>query len=305
MTTELELKYLISAEAAEQLPNLIRPVARIIHSDESKLLNAYFDTADNWFRQHDFGLRSRQKQGQFEQTIKLAGKQHGALQMRPEYNLACAGVIPDLAKFPAEIWPKDSADIVDISQLQQNLIELFRTDFTRKRWLLELEDKTQIELVYDFGQVLAADKAQQISELELEFISGDAKQLFVLARHLIQHLSLQTGWLSKAARGYQLRQGSALSLPADIGQDLLQQITALQQAEACFIQQKSADALQFCYQALIAIAGSLHNHERLQPWYEVAMSLADMAKEDASILGSEQYNLLLLALSEYLFSIIE
>lgn len=301
MTTELELKYSISTEAAGQLAVLAGQIATVVQADEAKLLNAYFDTPAKWFRQHDMGLRTRQIQQQFEQTIKLAGKHHGALQMRPEYNVPCAGVIPQLADFPAEIWPEDGNSRSSIAQLQQELMELFRTDFIRKRWLLQLDDGSKIELVYDLGQVKVGERSQPISELELEFISGDARHLFTLARHCIRHLPLQTGWLSKAARGYQLCQGQGLKLPADIGKDLWQQVTALQQAEACFLQQQSSAALQFSQHALTAIAGSLHNIEELQPWYEVALALAGMVRDDAKVLGSEQYNLLLLAVSEYLY----
>ena len=302
MTTELELKFLISTEAAEQLPALVAEIATIVQTDENKLVNAYFDTAENWFRRHDFGLRSREKNGQYEQTIKLAGKHHGALQMRPEYNLPCAGVVPQLAAFPLEVWPEDTANKAAIAQLQQSLIELFSTNFIRKRWLLQLEDETKVELVFDLGQVIAGGNSQAISELELELISGEAKHLFIIARHLMRHLAMRTGWLSKAARGYQLYQKQSLALPTAIGKDLLQQITALQQAEACFLQQQSAAALQFIQQALTALAGSVHNIKALQQWYDVAMVLAKMVQDNASVLESKQYHLLLLAVSEYLFT---
>ncbi|CAM5223318.1 CYTH domain-containing protein [Alishewanella longhuensis] len=65
------------------MPELLQVYATPATAGAQQLLNAYFDTADNWFRRHDMGLRTRQKQGHFEQTIKLAGEQHGALQIRP------------------------------------------------------------------------------------------------------------------------------------------------------------------------------------------------------------------------------
>ncbi len=71
-----------------------------------QLLNAYYETDDLWFRRLDAGLRTRLKKGQFEQTIKLSGQQHGGLHLRPEYNLPCASVWPELSAFPAEIWPQ-------------------------------------------------------------------------------------------------------------------------------------------------------------------------------------------------------
>ncbi|WNO60116.1 CYTH domain-containing protein [Rheinheimera sp. MMS21-TC3] len=302
MTTELELKFSISTEAAEQLPALASEIATIVQTDEAKLVNAYFDTKENWFRQHDFGLRTRKKNANYEQTIKLAGKHHGALQMRPEYNLACSGVIPQLAAFPIEVWPEETANKTAIAQLQQSLIKLFSTNFIRKRWLLQLDDNTKVELVFDLGEVIAEGKSQPISEVELELISGEAKHLFIIARYLMRHLAMRTGWLSKAARGYLLYQDQALTLPTTIGNSLLQQITALQQAEACFLQLQSSSALQFIQQALTAVAGSVHNIKALQQWYDVAMALAKMVQDDASVLESKQYNLLLLAISEYLFT---
>src|SRR5690606_21603810 len=121
MSTELELKYLLPATGLGSLVQLIPQLGELQHSEHNALLNAYFDTADNWFRRHDMGLRSRLKQGRYEQTIKLAGSQHGAMQMRPEYNVPCEGVVPKLDAFPAEIWPTQT----DVPQLQQQLTELF------------------------------------------------------------------------------------------------------------------------------------------------------------------------------------
>lgn len=297
MSTELELKFLMTADAVSLLGKVLNTQARVSHTAEHQLLNAYFDTDDKWFRQQDMGLRSRQKNAKFEQTIKLAGKQHGAMQMRPEYNVSCAGVVPQLSAFPAEIWPADT----DITALQQQLTELFRTDFYRKTWQLQYPDGTEIELAYDCGQVIAGDKQQPIAELELEFIRGDAQQLFVLARQLIQQLPLRTGWLSKAARGYYLRSGQPLSLPAEIGGTLAQQLNSLQQAEACFSQQQESPALKCAVQALTAIAGAVHEIDGLQQWHKVALTLADMLQNEPQVFASEQYNMLLLALTEHLY----
>src|SRR5690606_30163825 len=125
MSTELELKFAMPAQLLPQVVALLPQLGQVQQHDNSKLLNAYFDSADNWFRRHDMGLRTRLKRGRYEQTIKLAGAQHGAMQMRPEYNLPCSGVIPQLAAFPAQIWPAQT----DVAALQQQLTELFRTDF--------------------------------------------------------------------------------------------------------------------------------------------------------------------------------
>jgi triphosphatase len=51
------------------------------------LLNIYYETADNWLRRHDMGLRIRGDQGRYEMTLKIAGRVVGGLHQRPEYNI--------------------------------------------------------------------------------------------------------------------------------------------------------------------------------------------------------------------------
>lgn len=297
MSTELELKFSMPQDHLSQLVALLPQLGDIQHSDSAALLNAYFDTPDNWFRRHDMGLRSRLKRGRYEQTIKLAGTQHGALQQRPEYNQPCATVVPQLCDFPAHIWPAHT----DITLLQNQLTELFRTDFQRQSWQLQCDDATVVELVYDQGHVIASGSSQPIAELELELISGKAAALFVLAQQLVQQLPLRTGWLSKAARGYLLCAKQPLTLAQNVGTSLLQQLTALQRAEACYVQHPTQAALSAGAEALQAIAQQLARRDALTDAAANAAALAAQLAQGRSIFGTTGYNLLLLALSHYLF----
>lgn len=209
MALEIELKLVVASNdvtavtalleqfLAQQQASLSGPVA---------LLNAYFETPDLWFRRHDAGLRTRCKQGKFEQTIKLSGQQQGAVHVRPEYNLPCDGVTPALAAFPSEIWPEHT----DVAWLQQALQEVFRTDFQRRKAVI-VRDGTRVELVLDVGMVLAQGRQEPIAELELELLEGDAQQLFVLAGELVRQLPLLAGFQSKAERGYRLAQQQPLT----------------------------------------------------------------------------------------------
>jgi len=219
MSLEVELKLWVTAPMSESLLQSISdswPSLAITVQAEApvSLLNAYYETAAQWFRRHDAGLRTRCKNGQYQQTIKLAGQQLGAAHVRPEYNQSCAGVVPQLADFPAQIWPEGT----DIAALQQQLQELFRTDFVRHCWLLTLQDGTRVEAVLDHGQVVANGHSQPLLEIELELIEGDAQQLFGLARQLLQRLPLCLGFQSKAERGYRLAQQQPLQL-APVSQD--------------------------------------------------------------------------------------
>lgn len=208
MALEIELKLLIAshdiAAVTAQLQQYLAQRQSQL-SEPTALLNAYFETADLWFRRHDAGIRSRFKHGKYEQTIKLAGQQQGAMHVRPEYNVPCDGVVPNLAAFPPTIWPQDT----DVSQLQTQLQEVFRTDFFRRKAEIQHGD-TRVELVLDEGKVLAQGKEEPLAEIELELIEGDPQQLFDIADELVQRLPLLAGFQSKAERGYRLAQQQPL-----------------------------------------------------------------------------------------------
>lgn len=226
MSLEVELKLLLPAEQAAAIYSAITDSCRqqlstVEWCGEKTLLNAYFDTADRWFRRHDSGLRTRQKQNQFEQTLKLSGQQHGAAHIRPEYNVPVSGVTPVLSAFPAEVWPPDT----DVAGLQQQLIELFRTDFVRQTLLLTTNQGARIELVFDQGVVAGGGQQEVICELELELQSGAVSEIFALASALVLQFPLQLGVQSKAERGYLLAQQQRLCwqdfAPADSASALL------------------------------------------------------------------------------------
>ena len=294
MSTELELKFAMPAQLLPQVEALLPQLGQVQQHDSSKLLNAYFDSTDNWFRRHDMGLRTRLKRGRYEQTIKLAGAQHGAMQMRPEYNLPCSSVIPQLAAFPAQIWPPQT----DVAALQQQLTELFRTDFSRQSWQLRSTDGSVVELVYDEGHILAGGRSQPIAELELELLQGDANQLFVLARQLLQHIPLRSGWQSKAARGYRLLAQQALQLPQLLPQSLAAQLNALQQTEACYNLQPEPAATELATALLSAMAEQLTGQPQMQ---QSALQLKAKLATGHDIFATPAYQLWLLAITEFLY----
>lgn len=300
MAIEIELKFSLNAEAAAPLPALLAWLGYSQVPKQFMLHNAYFDAyldtaADKkalWFRCHDMGLRSRQKHGCFEQTLKLAGKQHGALQQRPEYNVPCNGLVPVLADFPAEVWPTGT----DLCLLQQQLQQLFSTDFVRQCWQLDVAADCQLELVYDNGQIKTALAEQPIAELELELISGSLEPLFLLAEQLIQHLPLRTGWLSKAARGYLLAGVSQLRPSFVIPDTVAAQVQALQHTEACYLYHAEPALLAHCQQLLQALLPSLS--PELQHLVETC--LQRLSVDGAAVFSSTAYNLLLLRLARQL-----
>lgn len=203
MTVEIELKFIASAQAAAGLSAQLAAWPHQ-HTAPQKLTNIYYETADNFLRRHDIGLRIRGCNQQYEMTIKTAGHVVGGVHQRPEYNVAIASPELALAEFPADIWPQGC----DISALQQALQPLFRTDFVRETWRVALGE-SEIEIGLDQGEVRAGELAEPIGEIELELKQGNTADLLALAQQLAQHGGLRQGSLSKAARGYHLAQGNA------------------------------------------------------------------------------------------------
>ncbi|CAI0803907.1 CYTH domain-containing protein [Serratia ficaria] len=203
MTVEIELKFIATSEAVAALPQQLAAWPNQ-HSAPQKLTNIYFETADNFLRSQDMGLRIRGFDDSYEMTIKTAGKVVGGLHQRPEYNVAIAAPELALERFPADIWPEGC----DLAALQQALQPLFRTDFVREKWVVTYGE-SEIEVGLDQGEVRAGELSEALCEIELELQQGNTGDLLALANALAEHGGLRQGSLSKAARGYHLAQGDA------------------------------------------------------------------------------------------------
>jgi triphosphatase len=207
MNTEIELKYLIiNNNVVDGINELLEKQSLSFKQSHLSLANCYFDTANLKLRQLDMGLRVRVTNGAIEQTIKTSGTVVAGLHQRPEYNVTIMNKEPNLALFPAEIWAneRDNDQFTGLERLQAELIPLFATDFERVIWLITNENGSQIELAFDLGCITVEGASESICELELELVSGETKDLFVLAQLLADNFLLRPGIKSKAARGYAL-----------------------------------------------------------------------------------------------------
>lgn len=202
MAQEIELKFIIDDAGVEALRDHLHSL-NAEHTPPAKLLNIYYETADNWLRRHDMGLRIRGDNGRYEMTLKTAGRTVGGLHQRPEYNIDIS--TPELAldQLPLEVWP----DGVMPEGLAEQVHPLFSTDFNREKWVVN-HGKSQIEIALDQGEVKAGEHQEAICELELELLSGETADVLALAQQLAQTGLLRQGSLSKAARGYHLAQGN-------------------------------------------------------------------------------------------------
>jgi triphosphatase len=203
MDQEIELKFIVEQHGVDTLRQQLNALSAE-HIPASQLLNIYYETADNWLRRHDMGLRIRGHNGRFEMTMKIAGKVVGGLHQRPEYNIDIDKAELALEKLPAEVWPEGKLPPALASEVQP----LFSTDFYREKWLVNY-NQSRIELALDLGEVKAGGHQEPICELELELLHGQVDDILELAEQLLTAGVLRQGSLSKAARGYHLAAGNA------------------------------------------------------------------------------------------------
>lgn len=208
MSEEIELKFIVDRAVADTLPRNLstwqNDYSHGQHLGGQRLSNTYYETSDNTLRQHGMGLRVRGENGQYEMTLKTAGKVIGGLHQHPEYNVALGdSATLDISLLPADVWPEGC----DVNALKQALQPLFTTDFQRERWVISYH-QSLIEIAFDQGDVLVGELSEPILELEMELKSGCTEDLLELAQELAEWGGMRQGNLSKAARGYHLVQGN-------------------------------------------------------------------------------------------------
>ncbi|MFQ3190301.1 MAG: triphosphatase [Paraglaciecola sp.] len=223
MEYEIELKLLTNKQAGEIIEKkLLTQLDATVTKEAQVLTNHYFDTPNRMLRQHNIGLRIRGNNLKFEQTLKTAGKSIGGLHQRPEYNVQLDESVkqnvdvPELRLFPLSAWPKT----IDVDALQAKIETLFTTHFERRIYLLKFSNGDIVELVWDVGEVTSGKKSVPICEIELELKKGSTAVLFNLAKRIVNLLPTTIGTDSKAALGYNLRDGLTAKKFAQYQQNL-------------------------------------------------------------------------------------
>ncbi|HEY4803654.1 MAG TPA: CYTH domain-containing protein [Paraburkholderia sp.] len=174
-----------------------------------RLENVYFDTPALALARAKSALRLRRAPEGWLQTFKTVGVAQNGLHARHEWEMPVAGEALEIDRLLHEC---DEAGVsTALSEAAANLIPLFRTDFTRTLWTLEV-DGAQVEAAIDQGEINADVNGQTrrtpICEIELELKAGDEAVLHTLAAELATALpGLAPDDISKAQRGYKLREG--------------------------------------------------------------------------------------------------
>ena len=177
-------------------------------SAQERLISTYYDTPDSALKQRGLTLRVRDRGGHFLQTVKEGDLASGDLLSRGEWEDPVAESRPDPdATQSGSRLPEGAAD---------DLRPFFVTEVTRTIFAIEPLTGTAIEAAVDEGEIRAVDqdRAESISEAELELKNGDAAALYDLAAQLLEVTPLRIETRSKSERGYRLVECGDAAPPA-------------------------------------------------------------------------------------------
>lgn len=210
---EIELKLLLAPQDALRLrahPLLAQTAQGKVHV--LQMHDIYVDTPDLQLCRHQAGLRVRQVDGRWVQTLKAGGTVSGGLHSRHEWEGDVPGPQPDLVALDSAIGRKQPIRaLLRQDAIRDALQPVFTTRMERTVWQLRTPQGDEIECVLDQGVIESgvdgADgtvRSVPVSEIELELKQGQAASLFDVALALLQDVPLQLGHMSKAERGYRL-----------------------------------------------------------------------------------------------------
>lgn len=208
MPQETELKLALHPH---DLPRLLaHPLLVVQPARRERLRNTYFDTAALTLMQQRLAVRERHVGRRTLLTVKTAGHSVGGLSQRGEWE---APTTP--GRFDFATLVDNTALAQQLTELAPQLVPVFRTDFTRRSWLLQ-HGGAQVEVALDQGFIATGQvsdaRREPLLELELELKSGPVDALLDLAHTLAlgpQGRTAQGIWLhptdrSKAERGLAL-----------------------------------------------------------------------------------------------------
>lgn len=204
MAQEIELK-LAMADAgwrAFSRHPLLREAIAPPHTQT--LRNLYFDTPDLALRRQRVALRLRRAGRRWLQTVKCASASRAGLSSRPEWEQPFSGHF-DFSAID------DPALRTELETLRDRgvLVTVFDTTFERREWRFRAGGG-ELLLMADRGHIIAGDRRETISELELELAGAPVDTLLDFAARLAAALPLRAESRSKAQRGYDLMTDAVL-----------------------------------------------------------------------------------------------
>ncbi|MEK9670023.1 MAG: CYTH domain-containing protein [Gammaproteobacteria bacterium] len=202
-TIELELKLGLRDCDPFRVSNVLNLVlGREIPSKTELLQNRYFDSAGLLHRS-GVAIRTRSVNESHEMTVKIREPDEGGLSQRREWNFPI-----DTPNLDYALLERLDLPVSVVSVIRERSLEVvFQNVFERTDWHVT-EDNCDVMMSLDLGSVQVDSRESQVSELELELLSGDVDQLIGLGCEVADRLPAFMGVISKAERGDRLIRGA-------------------------------------------------------------------------------------------------
>lgn len=197
--SEIELKFSCDPARLSEVANvpIISEHARGAGTNVD-LKAIYYDTPDFDLRKSDLALRVRSDGSRCVMTLKSGAPKNGKALMRDEWSVSVPAMEPDLAALSQVL----SSEILARIQAAP-LHPVFSTEVRRHTRVLDTPLGT-VELALDRGRIVAGERFEQISEVELELLQGRTEAIYQLTHDLLKDTDLRPSIRSKSARGFDL-----------------------------------------------------------------------------------------------------
>ena len=206
---EIELKYYLNDEIAKERIFNDKHLTEIKDPDFDETIEmkaVYMDTAQKDLMKKEMAFRVRSEGNRMVATLKWGGSAKDGLHVRGELNVPVDDQFvrsPNVDVFKgSEIYEEIKAAVGD--RALQKVMEM---DFTRKE--IRVDTGKSISVIsLDEGWIRTDGGDAPISELEIEFYSGDQDDMIELGMELATKYNLQTSDKSKYQRGLELLENS-------------------------------------------------------------------------------------------------
>lgn len=202
--TELKLRFMDDT-IGERITGdpLLRAMARESWGEE-RLISVYYDTPSLALEKKKIAFRIRKEArtggNTWIATVKAGGTSKGGLHERKEWNVPVLQPVPDPGVFSATgSWP-----LLANALGNEELRELFITNFRRQKIDLYLPGGGVVEVAVDLGEIQAGEKRRPIREIELEQKGGKKSELLRLGVLLAKRYPLFPEPISKYHQGLKL-----------------------------------------------------------------------------------------------------
>jgi triphosphatase len=203
---EVELKFELPPQAHAAFRR--HPALAAAKPRTTQLLATYFDTEEVDLRRREMALRLRRAGRRWFQTLKAGRSGAAGLHARNEWEF-------ELTKPQLDLGLLEGTPFAEAGIAAESLRELFTVEFRRTTWEIEVSPGNRVEVALDRGEVRHGERAEAVSEVEIESLSGDPLAVFELADRILLPddpggvAMLRPSATTKAARGYRLARGDA------------------------------------------------------------------------------------------------